>query len=241
MARSKIMYHRANRMRDYTSVPGIIGVEFDVHLTDGGAPQMVVYHDRVLPDGREVVSLTIGDMFSYEGIVVRLEEYIDVMTTSDLLLYIELKGANADLCERMIAFLQDRKVLTNNIIIASFSTEQIQAAYALRKQHNASFLIGYVIRNFLDEQSYGTETYDELPSVKMVEEELGFIPDILSADRQLLAAKEATETMLDWRKDGRGLAVWTVNKMEDAKRLYPQVDMLLTDEVEMMVEEFGDH
>lgn len=136
------------------------GIETDVHMTTDG--QLVLHHDDLLDrtttgsgpieaySYKELMEFDAGVKFSpkYAGEKIpRLEEFLDLVQNTDLLLNVEMKDYRPEALRKTIETL-DRYGLRDRYVIASFSatvTTMAHKLYGVKTQGFPLYMVKYLI------------------------------------------------------------------------------------------------
>ena len=137
---------------------GVDGIETDVHMTTDG--QLVLHHDDLLDrtttgsgpieaySYKELMEFDAGVKFSpkYAGEKIpRLEEFLDLVQNTDLLLNVEMKDYRPEALRKTIETL-DRYGLRDRYVIASFSatvTTMAHKLYGVKTQGFPLYMVKY--------------------------------------------------------------------------------------------------
>ncbi len=138
---------------------GVDGIETDVHMTTDG--QLVLHHDDLLDrtttgsgpieaySYKELMEFDAGVRFSpkYAGEKIpRLEEFLDLVQNTDLLLNVEMKDYRPEALRKTIETL-DRYGLRDRYVIASFSatvTTMAHKLYGVKTQGFPLYMVKYL-------------------------------------------------------------------------------------------------
>lgn len=190
---------------------GYYSAECDIHLSKDN--KWVVLHNQEV-DGRfcqygKVRYYTLEELktFSYrwganlwkykDMRIPTLEEYLDLFIDADTRPQIEIKTENCDMIDSVVAAITERG-LTDKAIVISFDLQQLKAVYDLDPNIELWYLVGEM-------------TPEIIAETKAVSDKIWLSAAFDQNDEEdiILAMSENVN-----------FSLWTVNTIEDAKRLY---------------------
>lgn len=110
-------------------------IEFDIQLTKDNI--LIIYHDTFINDV-PISNLLWNESHSIDSDIITLEQFFIRFHNIEILLYIDIKGINVEICKYIHEFFQNKNVA--NIYFASFDLRILDKLHELNPTYNLGFV-----------------------------------------------------------------------------------------------------
>ena len=115
-------------------------IELDIQLSKDG--KIFIYHDTTIQSFL-LKNLSLDEIKKYEPDILTLQEFFEIIDTTKMKIYLDIKGNDISICSILDYFLEDKNL--DNIFIASFNIDII---HKLSKM-NSKYQLGIITDNLI--------------------------------------------------------------------------------------------
>lgn len=131
--------HKDNTVDAFVSAlnNGFDMLELDIQMCKSG--EIIVFHDTEIDNDKMIINLTFSEILKIDPDVITLDEFFNIPGVKDVKVYLDLKGCN-DLSNEIVKFINDKRLNTDNILIASYNLKHLTKINELNERLSLGFI-----------------------------------------------------------------------------------------------------
>lgn len=147
-------------------------IELDIQLSRDD--KIFIYHDTTIQSFL-LKNLSLDEIKKVDPDILSLREFFDIVDTTKIKIYLDVKGNNIDICSILYIFLKNKNL--HNIFIASFNIDIIHELNKMNSKYQLGIITDNIIpipllKEYID---FCSPTFFSLHWQAMTEETLHFL------------------------------------------------------------------